>query len=77
MAFSLFKRKDPAPAQPAYDREKLKPMIRCSICTGEQVAGFRDRTSGHFEEVALIHNEQELEEFRRRYGIEGEIPKFY
>ena len=25
----------------------------------------------------LINNEQELEEFRRRYGIEGEIPKFY
>lgn len=60
-----------------YDKEKTKPAIRCSICTGEQVAGFRDRISGHFEEVALIHNEQELEEFRRRYGIEGEIPKFY
>ena len=77
MAFSFFKRKDPAPAQPAYDREKLKPMIRCSICTGEQVAGFRDRKTGHFEEVALIRKEQDLEEFRRRYGIDGEIPKFY
>ena len=80
---SLFRKKE-KPAE-SYDREHLEPAVRCSICTGEhcsictgeQVAGFRDRTSGHFEEVALIHNEQELEEFRRRYGIEGEIPKFY
>ena len=74
-AMSLFRKKE-KPAE-SYDREHLEPAVRCSICTGEQVAGFRDRTSGHFEEVALIHNEQELEEFRHRYGIEGEIPKFY
>ena len=60
-----------------YDRETQEPALRCSICTGEQVAGFRDRKTGHFEEVALIRKEQDLEEFRRRYGIDGEIPKFY
>lgn len=25
-----------------YDKERLIPVIRCSICTGEQVAGFKD-----------------------------------
>ena len=24
-----------------YDRENLHPVLRCSICTGEQVAGFK------------------------------------
>ena len=31
-----------------YDHEKLEPVIRCSICTGEEVAGFRDRETGRF-----------------------------
>lgn len=26
----------------SYDKENKKPVIRCSICTGEQVAGFKD-----------------------------------
>ena len=77
MAFSLFKRKVPAPAQPAYDREKLKPMIRCSICTGEQVAGFRHLEDGRFEEIMLIRDGQDLADFRSQYGIEGEIEKVY
>lgn len=72
---SLFRKKE-MPVT-GYDRETQEPALRCSICTGEQVAGFRDRKTGHFEEVALIRTEADLEEFRRRYGIDGEIPKFY
>ena len=77
MAFSLFKRKDPAPAQPAYDREKLKPMIRCSICTGEQVAGFRDRQTGRFEEIQLVRTDADLQAFMDRYGIEKPLERIY
>ena len=36
---SLFHSK-PAPVQ-SYDKDLLEPVIRCSICTGEQVAGLR------------------------------------
>ena len=72
---SLFRKKEMPVTD--YDRETQEPALRCSICTGEQVAGFRDRKTGHFEEVALIRTEADLEEFRRRYGIDGEIPKFY
>ena len=63
----------------SYDREMLQPMIRCSICTGEQVAGFRDRRNGSFREVMLIRSEKDLAAFRRRYGIKEneEIPKEY
>lgn len=62
----------------SYDREKLRPVIRCSICTGERVAGFRDKSTGKFSEVMLIRNIGDLEEFRRLYNIdEAEIPTEY
>ncbi len=60
-----------------YDRENQRPAVRASICTGEQVAGFRDIHSGKFEEVMLIRRPKDLDEFRRTYGIKGEIEKFY
>lgn len=54
-----------------------KPVIKCSICNGEQVAGFVNAKTGAFEECNLIRNDKDLEEFRRKYGIEGEIEKIY
>ena len=62
--------------QKTYDKERQKPVLRCSICNGEQVAGFRDIHTGRFEEAALIRNERELEDFMRLYGID-EISKEY
>ena len=77
MAFSFLKRKEPARKAPAYDPDQMTPVIRCSICTGEQVAGFRHREDGRFEEVMLIRSTEDLEAFRARYGITGDIAKFY
>ena len=37
-----------------YDSNYEEPVIRCSICTGEQVAGFLNLSTGKFEEVMLI-----------------------
>lgn len=53
-----------------YDRESKVPIIRASICTGEQVAGFKDLKTGHFEEIMLILNEADKRTFMERYGIE-------
>ena len=72
-----FTKRAPAPVREAYDREHLEPVIRCSICTGEQVAGFRRKDSGQFEDVMLLRDEADLETFRRKYGIEGDIAKIY
>lgn len=59
-----------------YDRENEIPVIRSSICTGEQVAGFKDRKTGHFEEVMLLKNEEDREIFLQTYEIEpSEIRK--
>ena len=60
-----------------YDRENQKPVIRCSICTGEQVAGFRRLVDGSFEEVMLLRTPGDLQAFRDSYGISEEIEKFY
>ena len=61
-------------ASPAYDPAAQKPVLRCSICTGEQVAGFQDLHTGHFTEVQLIRSPQELQAFRSRYGIPADCP---
>ena len=53
----------------SYDRENLKPVIRSSICTGEQVAGFKNIHTGRFSEVMLIRNSSNLKEFLEIYDI--------
>lgn len=60
----------------SYDPECQKAVIRCSICTGEQVAGFQDMHSGKFEEVMLIKDQGDLMHFKNLYGVE-EITKIY
>lgn len=65
-----------AEAKPEYDREQEDPVVSCSICNGEMVAGFKNRRTGQFREYSLIRNQQELEEFRRQCGVE-QVPKEY
>ena len=71
----LFKKKKTQPVF-SYDPELYTPVLRCSICTGEQTAGFRDKRSGQFREIMLIRNDKDLEEFRTTYGV-AEIHKEY
>lgn len=73
----FFRRKQKKAPAEAYDRTALEPVIRSSICTGEKVAGFREKDTGRFREVALIRTPTDLEAFKRKYGIEGEIPTIY
>lgn len=44
-------------------------MIRSSICTGEQVAGFKNIRTGKFSEVMLIRSGSDLREFLETYDI--------
>ena len=52
-----------------YDRENLKPVIRSSICTGEKVAGFQNVNTGKFEEVMLIRDNKDMDEFLTKYDV--------
>lgn len=58
------------PAAVPYDKSGKIPTIRASICTGEQVAGFKDPVSGKFEEMMLIRDSGDLSEFLRQYQVE-------
>lgn len=60
-----------------YDKKNKKPVIKASICNGEQVAGFKDINTGNIEEVMLIKSTADLEKFKAMYGIEEEITKEY
>ncbi|MBQ3418128.1 MAG: aspartate dehydrogenase [Ruminococcus sp.] len=53
----------------SFDPEKQYPAIRCSICTGEKVAGFRNN-DGSFTEVMLIRSPKDEQEFKELYGID-------
>ena len=76
--FSVFKRKRKNEERTVkYNPEKQKAVLRCSICTGEQVAGFRRLEDGKFEEVMLIRSDADLQSFRDQYGITGDIEKIY
>ena len=70
-----WKKQKQAPA--AYDPELLQPVVRSSICTGEKVAGFREKDTGRFREVCLIRSAADLDAFKRKYGIEGDLPTIY
>ena len=50
MFFGKKDRKKDRAQSPAggYDPASQEPVLRCSICNGEQVAGFRDKTTGAF-----------------------------
>ena len=73
---SLFSRKEKTQPKPEYDKENEIPVLRCSICNGEQVAGFKDRRNGHFREYSVIRSQQELEAFRLQCGVD-KVPKEY
>ena len=66
----MFKKKKSVPPI-AYNPETQIPILRCSICTGEQVAGFKDKATGHFTEVVLIRSQQDLETFKKIYNLQN------
>jgi hypothetical protein len=59
-----------------FDPDKQIAVIKCSICTGEQVAGFKNKEDGHFTEVMVIRDDLDLMKFKEIYKIE-EIKKEY
>ena len=59
-----------------FDPDKQTAVIKCSICTGEQVAGFKNKEDGHFTEVMVIRDDLDLMKFKKIYKIE-EIKKEY
>lgn len=57
---------------PPYNKEGKIPVIRSSICTGEQVAGFKDPVSGKFDDLMLIRDSGDLAAFLSQYQVKEE-----
>ena len=54
-----------------FDPQTQYAVIRASICTGEKVAGFKDRETGHFTEIMVIRTMEDEERFKRMYDIDS------
>ena len=55
-----------------------EPVLRCSICTGEQVLCAREIRSGRLIELMLVKSPAELEGFCSANGISAaDIEKIY
>lgn len=74
----FFRKKQPTTTESTleFNPSTHRAIIKCSICNGEQVAGFKDKQTGHFTEVMFIRDAADLLEFKRRYGLEN-VPKEY
>ena len=70
MGFNLFRSKVSGTPSYKYDPEKEKPIIKASICNGEQVAGFKNKTTGQFSEVMFIKDNEDLNLFMKAYGLD-------
>ena len=67
----LFGRKKARETAVQFNPETQYAVIRSSICTGEKVAGFKNKTDGHFTEVMLIRSPADEKEFKETYGVES------
>ena len=61
----LFGRKKARKAELQFNPEIQYAVIRSAICTGEKVAGFKNKTDGHFTEVMLIRSPADKKEFKK------------
>lgn len=52
-----------------YNPKTQKAVLRCSICTGEQVAGLKDINTGKFVDVMVIKNDVDLDKFMKMYNL--------
>ena len=72
----MFRKKKVKAPPVEFNRETQQAILKCSICTGEQIACFKDKKTGHITEVMLIKNAADLDEFCRMYDLDN-VPKEY
>lgn len=72
----MFFRKQKPQIHGTFDSRIEKPILKCSICNGEQVAGFKHLQTGEFREIMLIKDATDLQYFKNLYHI-TQITKEY
>ncbi len=75
-SMGLFRKRAPEPRR--FAPEDFEPVLRCSICAGEQTACMREKATGKLRELELIRDERDLDKFCRDYGVKKEdIKRIY
>ena len=59
----MFNKKKIKSYEATYDLDKYIPIIRASICTGEQVIGFKEKETNKFIEISLITDIKDIEDY--------------
>jgi hypothetical protein len=54
-----------------FDAETQDAVIKCSICSGEQVAGFKSKADGTLKEVMRIRSPEDMEYFKKIYRLDA------
>lgn len=73
---ALFRKKQTE--YPKFPEGDHVPVLRCSICTGEQVLCAKEVSTGRLHELMLIRSPEELEGFCAYNGISSDsIEKIY
>lgn len=54
-----------------YDPEKMEPVIKKSICTGEMTAGFVEISTGKYHDVRLVTGQADIDRFMRDTGVDS------
>ena len=67
----FFGRKKKQESAIQFDPETQYAVIRSSICTGEKVAGFKNKVDGHFTELMLIRSPADEKLFKETYGVDS------
>ena len=63
---------------PVIQTDKYELVLRCSICTGEQVLCTRDRADGSLHELMLIRSSDDLSEVCEANNIDpASVRKVY
>ena len=72
----LFTRKKTS--YPVFPEGDYEPVLRCSICTGEEVLCAREKATGQLLELMLIRNPAQLAGFCGENGLDPKnIQKIY
>ncbi|MBR7021781.1 MAG: aspartate dehydrogenase [Lachnospiraceae bacterium] len=54
-----------------YDPQTQYAVIRSSICTGEKVAGFKNKKNGQFTDVMVIRTPEDEKQFKETFGLDS------
>ena len=71
----IFRRKNKF-GKVSYDAAAEIPIIKCNTCNRDMVAGFKDKKTGAFREVASVYSDEEIAAFAAACGVESVAKKY-